>query len=56
MYHQDQVRKVRFLEDKVHTLMGRNRDYRSQYFKESYASKYLYKYKESIDEVLHKRD
>ncbi|GAB1862570.1 NADH dehydrogenase [ubiquinone] 1 beta subcomplex subunit 5, mitochondrial [Camponotus japonicus] len=56
MYHQDQVRKVRLLEDKVHTLMGRNRDYRSQYFKESYASKYLYKYKESIDEVLHKRN
>lgn len=56
IYHQDQVRKVRVLEDKVNTAMGQNRDYRSQYFKEMYSSKYLYSYRKSIDEVLQKRE
>ncbi|XP_011859946.1 PREDICTED: NADH dehydrogenase [ubiquinone] 1 beta subcomplex subunit 5, mitochondrial [Vollenhovia emeryi] len=49
MYHENQLRKVRKLEYQVNMAMGTRRDYRSQYFKEFYGSKYLYAYRETID-------
>ncbi|KAM0729526.1 NADH dehydrogenase [ubiquinone] 1 beta subcomplex subunit 5, mitochondrial [Formica fusca] len=56
LYHQDQLRRVRLLEQQVNAAMGQNRDYRGPYFKEFYASKYLYSYRESLDKTLNVRE
>ncbi|XP_029175980.1 NADH dehydrogenase [ubiquinone] 1 beta subcomplex subunit 5, mitochondrial [Nylanderia fulva] len=56
IYHENQVRKVRQLEQQVNNAMGENRDYRAQYFKEFYASKYLYSYRASIDKTVNVRE
>jgi len=52
MYHENQVRKVRLLEQQVNAAMGTRRDYRGPYFKEFYGAKYLYKYRQSLDERI----
>lgn len=49
MYHEDQLRRVRLLEQRINQAMGTRRDFRGPYFKEYYGSKYLYTYKENLD-------
>lgn len=51
LYHQDQLARVRHLEKQVKYAMGTRRDYRGPYFKEFYASKYLYQYRETLDKA-----
>lgn len=52
IYHEDQVRRVRLLEQKVKAAMAENRDYRSSpYFREIYGAKYLHKYRKALDEM-----
>ncbi|XP_012220620.1 NADH dehydrogenase [ubiquinone] 1 beta subcomplex subunit 5, mitochondrial [Linepithema humile] len=50
IYHENEVRKVRMLEQRVNAAMGEHRDYRSSpYFREIYGAKYLHKYRKSMD-------
>ncbi|EFN82172.1 NADH dehydrogenase [ubiquinone] 1 beta subcomplex subunit 5, mitochondrial [Harpegnathos saltator] len=54
-YQENQIRQIRLLENRVNDVMGTRRDYRGPYFQEYYGSKYLYRYKEIMDE-LEERD
>lgn len=54
MYHENQLRKVRLLQQQVDMAMGTHHDYRGPYFKEFYGSKYLHLYKKSLDEATDK--
>lgn len=51
VHHENQVRKVRLLEQQVRNVMHERHDYRGPYFKEFSGSKYLYIYRESIDKL-----
>lgn len=52
MYHENQLRKVRLLEQQVYNAMGTKGDYRGPYFKEFYGAKYLHLHRKSLDENI----
>jgi len=53
IYHENELRKVRQLEAQVEDAMATRHDYRSSnFFREIYGSKYMYKYKEINDKLL----
>ncbi|KYM87556.1 hypothetical protein ALC53_03456 [Atta colombica] len=54
IYHENQLRKVRLLEQQVNVAMGTHRDYRSSYFQDFYGAKYLHHYKQSLNKYIEK--
>ncbi|XP_014477200.1 PREDICTED: NADH dehydrogenase [ubiquinone] 1 beta subcomplex subunit 5, mitochondrial isoform X2 [Dinoponera quadriceps] len=50
IYHVNKVKDVRLLETRINNFMAKNRDFRGPYFREYYASKYLYSYRKHMDE------
>ncbi|XP_012064163.1 PREDICTED: NADH dehydrogenase [ubiquinone] 1 beta subcomplex subunit 5, mitochondrial [Atta cephalotes] len=54
IYHENQIRKVRLLEQQVNVAMGTHRDYRSSYFQDFYGAKYLHHYKQSLNKYIEK--
>ncbi|KAG5310613.1 NDUB5 dehydrogenase, partial [Acromyrmex insinuator] len=49
IYHENQLRKVRLLEQQVNVAMSTRRDYRDSYFQEFYGAKYFHHYKQYLD-------
>jgi NADH dehydrogenase (ubiquinone) 1 beta subcomplex subunit 5 len=53
IYREKQLQKVRLLEQRVNDAIAKNHDYRSSsYFREIYGAKYLYKYRQHMDDQM----